>query len=95
MLSDVLVAVASFGLKVPDILVLGSQQTQGITRNGFRISLQPDWQMDSCILQILVFNWAIKAHTQILVYKWGPSQELRRCFADEINQKFSSVCGAG
>ena len=34
-------------------------------------------------------------HTQILVRRWGPEQEFRRCFADGLNQsQVSSVAQA-
>ena len=34
-----------------DILVLGSQRTQRITGSAFRISFQPDWQIDNGFFQ--------------------------------------------
>ena len=45
-----------------DILVLGTQWTQRITGNAFRISLQPDWQIDRGFFN----NRQIMACTQIL-----------------------------
>ena len=34
-------------------------------------------------------------HNQILVHKRGPEQGFWHCFADRLNRKFNSICGAG
>ena len=56
------------------------QRTQQITRSAFRISPQPDWQMDN------FKSW----------YVGGGSEPQFQCwFADRLNQRMSFVCGTG
>ena len=43
-----------------------TQQTQRVTGSAFRISFQPDWQIDNGF-----FKWPIMARSQILVYRRG------------------------
>ena len=66
-----------------------SQQTQQITGNVFRISLQPDWQIDNGI-----FKWEINVRTEILCTGGGPEEGFLCHFADRLNQELSFVCGA-
>ena len=73
-----------------DIPVLCPQLTQRITGKAFRISLRPDWHIDSGI-----FKRPIMASTQILLHMWGLGQGFRRCFSDGLKQRFSFFCGAG
>ena len=56
------------------------KETQRITGNAFRISLQPDWLIDTGF-----FKRGIMARTQILVHRWSPEQGFLCCFADGLN----------
>ena len=56
------------------------QRTQQITRSAFRISPQPDWQMDN------FKSW----------YVGGGSEPQFQCwFVDRLNQRLNFVCGRG
>ena len=73
-----------------DIPILGPRLTRRITEKAFRISLRPDWQIDSGI-----FNRPIMANTQILVHIWGLGQGFKRCYADGLSRGLvSSVAQA-
>ena len=59
----------------------------------FLFNLTGKWAI--AFLQILIFKRPIMARNQSLVKRWGPEQGFRSCIADELNQKFSYVFGAG
>ena len=42
-----------------------------------------------------LFNRPIMVQTQILVHSWDPEQGFWCCSVDGLNQKFTSICGAG
>ena len=74
-----------------DPSVLGPKWTQWITGNELWISLQPDWQISNPLVnssgqscQVLK-SWYIGG---------GPQQVFQCCFADSLNQKLISICGA-
>ena len=57
------------------------QLIQRITGKAFRISLGPDWQIDSGI-----FKRPIMTSTQILIHMWGLGQGFRRCFSEGLSR---------
>ena len=58
-----------------DNLVLGSLRTQRIIENAFRVSFQPDWQINNGF-----FNRPIMARIQILVHRWRPKTRISALF---------------
>ena len=60
-----------------------------ITGNAFRVSLHPIGTIGDGFL-----NFSIMARSQILVNTLRPRTIFPHCFADGLNQKFISVCGA-
>ena len=73
-----------------EILVLGYKRTQRITGSTFRISFQPDQQIDNGMLYR-----PIMGRTQILVLRWGPRTRISSLFRRRTQAEFSFVCGAG
>ena len=57
------------------VLVPGFQRTRPITESAFRISFQPDWQIDNDF-----FNRPIMARIQIPVHKWRPRTRISALF---------------
>ena len=57
-----------------------SRPPQWITRNAFRISLQPDWQIDN-----IVFNRPIIARTQMLVHSMRPRTGISALFGSFVS----------
>ena len=74
------------------VLVLGSQQTQQITRSAFHISLQPDWLIEQWLFQQVnhsaFSNWV---HS----WKLNPEQGFWHWLACGLNLRFNFVCGIG
>ena len=68
--------------EAPISLFWAPKGAQEITGNAFRISLQPDWEIDNGF-----FHRLIMACSQILVHVWGPEQGCPCCFADRLNLK--------
>ena len=72
------------------VLVLGFQRTRPITESAFRISFQPDWQIDNDFLTGQSWRVLKSRYTS-----GDPEQGFRHCFADELNQSLvSSVAQA-
>ena len=58
-----------------DILVLGPQRTQPITRSVYQFSFHLGKQINNGF-----FNWPIMMHTQILVHRWRPRRRVSALF---------------
>ena len=75
------------------VLVLGSQQTQQITRSSFHISLQPDWLIKK--LNSGFFSKSTIARTQTGYTAGSPEQGFWHWLACGLNLRFNFVCDIG